>query len=51
MEQPDRIKTTVELRRDLWARVRAQAVNEGRPAGQVVEAALDAYLKLHKGGR
>jgi len=50
VEQPDRIKTTVELRRDLWARVRAQAVNEGRPAGQVVETALALYLKS-KGGR
>jgi len=51
MKQEDRIKTSMELRRDIWARVKAQAVLEGRPAILVVEAALDSYLKTHKGGR
>jgi predicted transcriptional regulator len=51
-EQPERIKTSMELRRDLWAKVRALAVNERRPALAIVEDALDAYLKAaHKGGR
>ena len=50
-EQPDRIKTSMELRRDLWAKVRALAVNERRPALLIVEDALEAYLKAHKGGR
>ena len=50
-EQPERIKTSMELRRDLWAKVRALAVNEGRPALLIVEDALDQYLKANKGGR
>jgi len=51
MEQADRIKTSMELRRDIWAQVKAQAVLEGRPAILVVEAALASYLKAHKGGK
>jgi len=50
-EQPDRIKTSLEIRRDLWAKIRALAVNEGRPALTIVEDALEAYLKASKGGR
>ena len=51
-EQPERIKTSMEIRRDLWAKVRALAVNERRPALAIVEDALDAYVKAaHKGGR
>jgi hypothetical protein len=50
-DQPERIKTSMELRRDVWARVKAQAVLEGRPALVIVEAALEAYLKAHKGGK
>jgi len=51
MKQEDRIKTSMELRRDIWARVKAQAVLEGRPAILVVEDALASYLKAHKGGK
>jgi len=50
-DQSDRIKTSLEIRRDLWAKVRALAVNEGRPALTIVEDALDAYLKASKGER
>jgi predicted transcriptional regulator len=51
-EQPERIKTSMELRRDLWAKVRALAVNERRPALAIVEDALNAYVRAaNKGGR
>lgn len=50
-EQTERIKTSMELRRELWAKVRAQAVNERRPALAIVEDALDLYLKQQKGAR
>ena len=50
-EQPERVKTSLEIRRELWAKVRAQAVNERRPALALVEEALEAYMKAQKGGR
>ena len=39
------IRVNMDLDRNLWAEVSAQAVREGLPKREVVEAALRAYLE------
>ena len=44
------VKATVRLPRSLWDAVRHRAIDEGCDAQEVVERALEYYLK-QKGGR
>ena len=39
------IKTSMNLDRDLWRRVRVRAAGEDTSATQIVERALEEYLK------
>ena len=44
------VKATVRLPRSLWDAVRHRAIDEGCDAQEVVERALESYLR-QKGGR
>jgi len=44
-------KATMWLPGALWSRVRVKALEERRPAQEIVTEALQAYLKNQKGGR
>jgi hypothetical protein len=46
MNEEAKTKTSMEIRRDLWRKIRIRALEEGRPAVALVEEALERYLKL-----
>lgn len=48
MNKPKEIKTTIRVPAALWAATRKRAIDEGKPAQNLVLRALRAYLK---GGR
>lgn len=45
---PGSFRVNIEVPRDLWRKVKAQAALEERPARYLVEDALRAYLKTAK---
>ena len=45
-----RVKTSLAIDRDLWTLLRVQAVREHRPAYEILDDLLRAYLKA-KGAR
>ena len=46
---PTKRKTSLAIDRDLWKRLRVRAVEEGRPAYQILDDLIRGYLK--KGAR
>jgi hypothetical protein len=46
---PDVVKTTIRIRRDLWNATLHRSIDENLSQQEIVERALEAYLK--KGGR
>ena len=47
---PDVVKTTIRIRRDLWTAALHRGIDESLSQQEIVERALEAYLKK-EGGR
>lgn len=48
-ESADIVKTTIRVRRDLWDKVQHRAIDEKQSLQQIVERALEGYLKRGEG--
>ena len=46
---PDVVKTTIRIRRDLWTATLHCGIDENLSQQEIVERALEAYLKTKKG--
>ena len=46
---PDTVKTTIRIRRDLWNSVMHRSIDENRSLQAIVELALEQYLKRGEG--
>lgn len=45
----DTVKTTIRVRRDLWNAVMHRSIDENRSLQDIVELALEQYLKRGEG--
>ena len=46
---PDVVKTTIRVRRDLWNAVMHRSIDENRSLQAILELALEQYLKRGEG--
>jgi hypothetical protein len=47
--EPDVVKTTIRVRRDLWKAVMHRSIDEDRSLQNILELALEQYLKRGEG--
>jgi hypothetical protein len=45
----DTVKTTIRIKRDLWKAIMHRSIDEDRSLQEIVELALDEYLRRRKG--
>lgn len=48
--EPEVVKTTIRIRRDLWNAIQHCSIDEDRSVQAILELALEQYLK-RRGGR
>jgi len=49
-KNPERTNTGVTINRDLWRQLKAQAILQGKTAADLIDQAIEQYLKNLKGG-
>ena len=43
-----REKTSIKIKPELWKEAKKQAIDEGKTVSELMEEAIDAYIKEHR---
>ena len=48
MSEPKREATSIKIKPELWKEAKIEAIREGKTVSQLMEEAIDAYIKKHR---